>query len=131
MFFRLFTFSFLVVGILSLPSSMTGQSKVDPKKKESMRRRNGIWKSLSGKWPAGGLTNSSSSFPRRCTELNPLFKDFTLQKIENNEVARIGFDTTYVDDVSPIRAFAKLRELQAAGATYYSGKLADISASPV
>ncbi len=128
MFFRLFTFSFLVVGILSLPSSMTGQSKVDPKKKKVDAKKKWDLEEFVREMASRGPNEQLKLVSEKMHELNPLFKDFTLQKIENNEVARIGFDTTYVDDVSPIRAFAKLRELQAAGATYYSGKLADISA---
>jgi Leucine-rich repeat (LRR) protein len=126
MFLRLFAFSFLAIGILSLPASSNAQKKPDPKKKVDPKKKwdlDGFVREVAER----GANEQVKMVSEKMRELNPLFKDFPVAKIENSEVARISFDTTYVEDVSPIRAFAKLKELHADGATYMSGKLAEIA----
>jgi Leucine-rich repeat (LRR) protein len=58
-------------------------------------------------------------------EFNPGFREFVFARIEDGAVTQVALSTKYVTDISPIRAFANLKQLSATEAV--AGKLKDIS----
>jgi Leucine-rich repeat (LRR) protein len=129
MFVRL---SALAVGIACLIGNVerTGaQDKKDPKDKKVDPK----------KWDLAGFIKKVESLPaeeqvkivqEKLQELNAGFRDFRSVKIEDGAVKRVNLDTKYISDISPVRAFARLIDLEATPAVpvHRAGKLTDINA---
>lgn len=59
-------------------------------------------------------------------ELNPGFQRIHNHEIENDQVARIDFNTDHVTDISPVRALTKLQRLGMPGSGLRKGQLYDL-----
>ena len=64
---------------------------------------------------------------QRLRELNPGFDGKATETIENGEVTGFRFLADDVDDVSPVRAFRKLRSLECLRSTVTDAKLSDLA----
>ena len=117
----------LMTAIVACPNYLGAQAKVDPKKTKIDAKKKlelaSFVREVAGLKPEDQITTVRD----KMRDINNGFKDFSYAKIEGGVVTRVGVDATYVNDVSPLRAFADLKELSAAAVTYMGGKITDIS----
>ena len=112
MFIRLFAFAVGAACLVGSADRIDGQDKKDPKDKKADARR----------WDLAGFVKKVEPLPaeeqlkavlEKLQELNTGFREFRGSKIEDGVVTRLSFDTSYVLDLSPVRALAGLKDLEA------------------